>query len=444
MQNVPDSFLEECDASPNPMLFYVKPEGGQDSPEGLISWLISTAHAHSVNPRLLVRHMFRTSEAHSDVWSGSTFFDRDCVTINGLGQYAELAIELFKNRTAVPIKDLTLLPLKQLFPHNGEGALGRTLKWCSVCLCEQVRSHRRPHFKLAWSFEHYRVCPVHLHPLSERCLSCGCLQPFVPVYPSLLHCNTCGESLIVKVPAGEAVEPSEFTPYELWCAQTLDDLIKRRSELQTKGSLTVFRHNIEEIVAKLSPGNKKRLCESVGLQAYALNGWLNKEERPSMSVLLRLCYGISVEVAAMFLPDVATFAAKPRGCDPALTNRGERPLLGFRRREELRKLLEVIIEDATDRRPLVKVAAQLGVSRSALKYWFRQECRRIVLKNRRAEAFRLGNRYRKDHDLLRTIVQVLKAQDLYPGRRKVDAQLRRNGLSLMRPDIFQEYLRLRD
>lgn len=443
MQNAHDPFSAPSEALANPMLFYVRPEGNPSEPEGLLSWLVSTARAHSVNPRLLVRHFLRNSEAHRDTWSGSTFFDRDCVTMNGLGHYAEAAIELFQHKTPVPLEALTLLSLKHLFPHNGEGTLGRTRKWCPGCLCEQVRSHSRPYSKLAWSLEHYRVCPNHRHALVDRCPACASQQPFLSVYPSLIHCNTCGMSLIEELSNETTAEHKEFTPFEIWCAKTLNNLIERRVELQAEGSLLIFRQNVSGVVSKLSPGNKKRLCEAVGLQAYALNGWLNKDERPSMSVLLRFCYGVSVEMAAMFLPGAIELVSTLGANLPQETDRSARPMLGFRQREDMRKLLEVIIEDPTDSRPLIKVAMQLGIGRSAMKYWFRPECRRLVLKNRRSEVSRLGERYEKEHELLRCIVQSLRAQEVYPGRRKVDFQLRKNGLSLMRPDLFQAYERLR-
>jgi hypothetical protein len=429
---------------PNPTFFHVEPEGGSDSVEGLISWLVATARAHCVSSRVLVKCLLKNSERYRDVWSGTTFFDRDCTTINGYGAYARLAVELLQERTHVPLAPLTLLHAEHLLPHNSEGALCRHPKWCPVCLCEQARAHQRLHFKLLWSLEHYRVCHEHQIPLSDRCPACGSLQSFIPVYPSLVHCNACGRPLLAEIPQNE--EPEEaasFTDYELWCAKSLVGLVGHREELQTHGSLATFRENITGIVSRFSPGNRKGLCESIGLQAYALNGWLNKDERPSLSVLLRFGYGVSVDVAELFLPDAVKLVSQPKGLLPAETDRNARPMLGFQQQQNMKKLLDVIIVDPTDNRALVKVAEQLGLSRSALKYWFDAECRAIVCKNRNSESLRLRMKYRKDHDLLRSIVQLLRSRDLQPTRRRVDRELRKNGLSLMRPDIFIAYQELK-
>lgn len=440
MQNVLDPFAEHCgEASPDIVLFHVEPQGVADDPEGLISWLVAVAQAHSVSPRVLMKHLIEHSAAHRDLWSGTTFFDRDCVTINGYGKYARMATNLLAGHSQVAFKSMTLLELAELFPHNGEGMLARYPKWCSDCLCDQARSGKRPHLKLAWSLEHYKVCHVHKVPLSERCPACGSMQSFFPIYPSVIHCNSCDRSLLAAPPE---TEPSEFsTPnqFDLWCADTLADLVGRRVELGARGSMVTFRRNVADIVRRLSPGNKKGLCESVGLQAYALNGWLNKDERPSMSVLLRFCIGVSVEVADMFVPGAANRVSETKVVTCVPDERCARPMLGFEQRRHMERLLEVIINDMTDCRPLGLVAKQLGLRRSAMKYWFRQQCREIVKKNRSFESRRQEVRYRADHEFLHAIVQSLRAKGVNPSRRRVDAELRKNGLALARPDLFLAY-----
>jgi hypothetical protein len=444
MHTVLDPFAEHCEeASRDIVLYHVEPQGTDDGPEGLISWLVAVAQAHSLSPRVLMKHMIEQSAAHRDLWSGTTFFDRDCVTINGHGKYARMAVSLLAGHSQVAFKSMTLLELTELFPHNGEGMLARYPKWCSDCLCDQARLGKRSHLKLAWSLEHYKVCHVHKVPLSERCPACGSMQSFFPIYPSVVHCNSCDRSLLASPPEIEPSQSSAPNQFELWCANSLADLVGRRAELGAHGRMVAFRRNVADIVRRLSPGNKKGLCESVGLQAYALNGWLNKDERPSMSVLLRFCFGVSTEVADMFVPDAANRVSEPKVVTCVLDERCARPMLGFEQRKHMERLLEVIVNDMTDCRPLGLVATQLGLRRSAMKYWFRQQCREIVKKNRSFESRRQEVRYRGDHELLHAIVQSLRAKEVNPSRRRVDAELRKNGLALARPDLFLAFEKLR-
>lgn len=443
MRRQPEAFDDVDDRGRGKRLFHIEPEGGFSHPESLHSWVVNLARAHSLSPRVLLKYLIAQSEQHSDVWNGTTFFERDSVTMNGFGKYARMTVDLLQPDTAVDVESMTLLSLTGLFPHNGEGALARHPKWCAHCLCEQARANQRLHLKLAWSFEHYRVCPVHKVHLSGLCPACASPQSFVPIHPSLVHCGACGRPLLAELEEDEECGAANVTKFEAWCSTAIDDMIARRATLKAGGSLATFRTNIAAIVHKLSPGNRKLLCESIGLQAYALNGWLNKDERPSLAVVLKFGFGVSVQVADFFLPDAASLAAGPNSVDAECSKRGARPMLGLQRRKDTESLLAVIIDDLADCRPLAKVAEQLGLSRSALKYWFRSACCEIVLKNRRFESRRQEVRYQTDHDILRAVVQSLRAKDLNPSRRRVDAGLRRHGLALARPDIFLAYEKLR-
>lgn len=430
-------FLDD-DAAGNhrPTLVHIEPGGGFEEPEGVISWLIAVARAHSLSPRVLLKYVIDKSPNQQDLWIGTSFFERDSRTINGYGKYAEALAGSITVHAQMDVESMTLLSLAGLFPHNGEGMLARYPKWCNSCLCEQARLGTRPHLKLVWYMEHYQVCHRHRQALSDRCPACGRRQAFIPIYPSIFHCSNCGQSMLSPRESDSEVLAPEPLAFDIWCADTLADLLARRNELKENGSLMVFRRNIVAIVAKLAPGNKKKLCESIGLQPYALNGWLNKDERPSLAVLLRVCYGVSIHVADAFLPNANVRASVRTAAVDVCGKRDARPILGLEQREAMRRLLQVIIDDPADCRPLAHVAAQLELNRSALKYWFRPECHEIVRKNRNFESRRMEIRYRADHDFLRAIVQQLRTDGIRPSRRRVGAELRRKGLALARPDLF--------
>lgn len=442
MQSAHDPFAENLAESPEPSLYPVEMEGDPTAPESLLSWIVALAQAHCLGPRTLVKYLMSRSAQHGNVWNDAAFFERHCGTVTGLGIYARMMVDLFGQSQPAAIGQMTLLSLAHLLPRNGEGLLASNPRWCHVCLCEQVRRGRRAHFRLLWSFEYYRVCHEHHVVMSERCPACGNRQGFLPIYPSLMHCNSCGESMIAPLPSDFTIEAREVPDFYKWCSAGLADLVSRLGELQQHGSLEYLRRNIESMVEKFAKGNRVQFCKLIGLQSRALNGWLSKDERPSLSVLLRLCFSLQIEPAAMYLPDAVEHAQPPSLVETFLGTRQSRPLLGYRERERIQKLLEVIIADPADTRRLVMVANQVGLSRSALKYWFKDQCKQIVLRNRSHEIRRLELRYRNDHQLLLTIVQGLRAQDTYPSRRRVDSELRRHHISLMRPDIFWAFKKM--
>lgn len=426
-----------------PTLYPLRIEGSGEAPEGLLSWVVGLAQAHCVGPRTLVKHLVDQSEVHSDLWSDAAFFERHCGTVNGLGRYARMMLELLGKTSDSAAQGVTLLGLANLLPANGEGLLARNPRWCNACLCDQARLGQRPHHPLVWSLEHYRVCHVHHVSISEHCPACGATQAFLPVYPSLLHCGTCGESLLAQPPGDYSPEEPEIEDFELWCAHALADLVARIPDLQRDGSLLQMRTNLQNIANRLTGGNRKGLCEAIGLQPRGINGWMSKEERPSIALLLRLCYGIGLYPARVFLPDGLDGLTGAKPIKAPSGERQERPMLGYRQRERIEKQLDMVLSQ-TDRYPsLREVAQEVGLSRHALKYWFRRQSSEIVRKNRWSNDRALEIRYQQDHRFLSSVVHRLQSDDVYPSRRRVNRELSGQHLWLMRPDLMHLYRRIR-
>jgi hypothetical protein len=249
--------------------------------------------------------------------------------------------------------------------------------------------------------------------------------------------------MLAPLPVEFNMDEPEASAFDQWCSNALADLVSSLDLLWSAGSLVHLRTNVDAIVDRFTMGNRKRLCEDIGLQIYALNGWINKNERPSLSVLLRFCYGIGLMPARIFLPDAVDHVKRTGAVASAASPRDCRPLLGYRQRERIEKQLEVVLADAADHRGLSAVAEQVGLSRHALKYWFPKQSKSIVHKNRTCESRRLELRYREDHDFLRAVIHRLHTQGIYPSRRRVDAELGARRISLIRPDIFKAFERLR-
>lgn len=249
---------------------------------------------------------------------------------------------------------------------------------------------------------------------------------------------------MVAAPQGSSITfESVNDEFEIWCSVALEDLIAQREVLEARGSLAQLRANVDMLVDRFVDGSRKALCNAVGLQIYALNGWINKAERPSLASLLRLCYGVGAMPAAMFLPGILDCVSRAQ---PVLAPTGMRqvkPMLGYRQREDIERQLAVILADESDSRMLAAVAGQVGLSRHAIKYWFPKQCSEIVRKNRACEVRRLEARYRGDHEFLRAVFQRLLASGIYPGRRRINAELAARRVSLFRPDLFRAYEEMR-
>lgn len=186
---------------PRSRLFSLPPVGtGTSQQESLISLIVRTAYAHSVNPRGLIGKVFPAAEPTISELSYSTFFTRYAGTINGLGRYAELFVAAMEKLTGqARLRHLTMLPWQELFPHNGQGLLARHPRWCPVCLFQQRLRGEETVIPLIWSLEAVQICHRHRRYLESQCPHCGRRQPFVPRHPDLAVCDYCCQPLVTDL-----------------------------------------------------------------------------------------------------------------------------------------------------------------------------------------------------------------------------------------------------
>lgn len=122
-----------------------------------------------------------------------------------------------------------------------------------------------------------------------------------------------------------------------------------------------------------------------------------------------------------------------------LFGRAERPLLGVRARRKLAKDLDAIINNPEDVRSLPAVAKSLGLTRSCLKYWFPVAYASIQDKHESARKLRMEIRAQSERGTVVAVVRLMRERGEYPSRRKVNTELLKQKMSLIRPELMQIY-----
>lgn len=437
---IPDLESLECPLPPRSVLYRIPPLGmGTGQAEGLLSYLVRLAAAHSVNPRRLVREVFAADDPEFAKLYSAGFFIRHAGTINGLGKYAELFLkEIAKLTTADFLRPMTLLPLQALLPPNGQGLLTRHPRWCPSCLQEMVKSGDayRP---LTWSCELYRVCLRHGVSMADVCPHCGKTQPFIARYPDLARCDHCG-----RVLWNGRLNRKRVSVADRWIAEALEDLVGVHfAELDGRVTSENWREFTRLQVARFARGNRAALCRSLGLRRWVLTGWLTKGEDPSMPQLLSICYCLDAKPTAILL---ASYEQSPqveernwRRSNGAPFKRKSRSILTPVRRKELACRVNKLANGLNACGSLAAVAKSLGLNRSTLTYWFPAACRRIVERHQCAQKQLMTGRVSRDRQVLLDIVRNIEARGAYPSRHKVNGELRKIGLSLARPDLLAIY-----
>lgn len=439
----PDIFPElealEFTIPPRSRLYRPMPMGFEaNQVEGQLSYLVRLARAHSVNPRRLIGSVFASDNPTIRQLKYTGFFVRHAGTINGLGKYAELFREETGRLTGASfLRHMSLLPLGELLPPNGAGLLAPKPKWCPCCVGEMAESGEDVYRPLAWSFDLYRVCVRHGVQLRDACGLCGKAQPFIPRYPDLGRCDYCGGML------ADGERHASSSQLERWVSKAIADILQSLPDLERKATASRFSAFMKLAVERFADGNRAKLCERVGMPRWALTGWLTGRERPTLPQLLSVCYGLRVMPSRLFLSEPEDILRSMRGnlrpVPEKLFGRVERPLLGVRARHKLAKELGEIINNSEDVRSLPEVAKSLDITRSCLKYWFPEEYASIQDKREAARKRRMVIRTVSDRDAVLSAVQLVRARGEYPARRKVNAELLKQKLSLIRPEMLQIY-----
>lgn len=426
--------VEDAGLPPRSRLYNLPPNGmGTERVEGLVSYVVRLARAHSVNPRRLVE--IELGNANLAIAKFATaFFRKDGGTVNGLGQYAELFAAVLAELTSrQDLCDLTLLPWKEVFPRNGQGLLARHPKWCPVCLDQQRRSGEGMAFPLAWSMELYSVCAAHRVDMENGCPSCGKTQPFFPRYPDLTICHHC------RYPLADGRVHENHSHFELWVAGAIGDMVRRQSEPGFEPSLRRFQEFVLAQVNAATGGNRAAFCRALGFDPHGVRGWLDRNERPSFTQFLTLCYGVDVMPAAIFSdgPTQGTIVQPRRHNGPGKERRAcPRPT--SERREQLEQALRIAL--SSGQFPSVSsIADELGIGPSGLRYWFPDLCGTLSERHRLAVTRRTLENEARQCARIEEVVRKIQAEGGWPSRRKVTQLLRPERISLIRPQLSRAY-----
>ncbi|NOS97059.1 MAG: hypothetical protein HOP25_01120 [Methylotenera sp.] len=436
-----EEFNIECIAlTPRSRLYQPPISGlGTGRAEGLISYIVKIAAAHSVSPWRLIKKIYAAENPDISEFMYPSFFNINSSTINGLGKYATMFVtETGKLTKMNSLRQMTLLPLEKLLPTNGHGLLSARPQWCPDCINEMVVHGEDTYRPLVWSFQLYHVCVNHNKPMTSICTHCEKAQPFIPRYPDLTRCEYCHRRLIVASSESAPV-PNE---YDYWVSAALEDLIANLAELDGVANTERLSAFIIKAVNHFSDGNRAKFCMSLRLKSWAINGWLTYQKKPSLPQFLSICYGLNIMPSKVFLENTELlFSASKhiRRIPTQLVVRAQRPLLRAKERTRLALLIKHIANDTSDTRPLTEVARSLGYTSSCLKYWLPDECVKICQKYARHKKESAILKYQADAEKVTQTVHEMYMHGQYPSKSKVDSYISNFKLSLARPLLFRAY-----
>lgn len=402
--------------------------------EGLTSYIVRLAGAHSVSPKRLLRRVFAAVQPEiANVVECGSFFTCGAKGVDGMGLYADLFSRAAMDLTSArDLHLLTLQPLQHLLPENCKGFLAQHPRWCPRCLGEMGTSRQEAYRPLIWSFSLYRYCSVHRCRLEERCPECDKHQLFLPKYPSLGFCSHCQARL-----GGEGECGVQVNSDELWVSQAIEGVVANLRNLEGLATRERFLAFLGAAIQAIGQG-RVRFCRETGLDRTMVRRWFIAH-RPSFPQWLAVSYGLGIWPWRCFAGIGEEIGGPLRQRPSNLAGHGQRPHLSRSEQAELQNRLDRIAADPADTASLSAVACRLQLDMGTLKYWASEPCAKI--REKHANTVRLQGARRRAEDVckLEAIVRGLAAEGLYPSTRKVNVALRKQGRSLAQPELRSAY-----
>lgn len=281
---------------PRSRLFSLPPIGvGTASAEGLLSYVIRLAKAHSVSPRRLVQEVFiKTYPELAKYRRCGPFFTATTGTDNGLCRFSKIFVEAVEKLCGIDAKPLTMLPLQAMLPFNAQGLFPPRLRWCPACYAEMRGSGGEFYLPLVWFFDHYRICRRHRCTLRDRCPVCSSHQQPLPRSPVIGFCSQCGVWMGRRV--GAECPPDAF---ELWLSSAIGEIVAALPMLEALATRERFVSQVECAITQLAGGSRRLFCLEVGIPELSIQYLLSGDKRPTLSLWLEVAYVVGVGPVAL-------------------------------------------------------------------------------------------------------------------------------------------------
>lgn len=402
-----------------------------------MSLLIRTSRAHAVSPRRLVREVLSAHDPAIATLPSSAFFQRLAGTISGLGIYADMFATTMGRLTGhEDLGHLTMLPWRNLLPRNGNGLLTRHPRWCPACLRRMIECDDEVNYPLVWSLAPYQVCLEHQVSLADACPHCQKAQPFIPKFPDLAACDHCGGSLVTTKSADGATTAN---PSKVWAAEAVGGMVSKNSVSDFNPTVEFFRAFVTHQVAGAADGNRAKYCQHLGINIHGLNGWLNKDQRPSIGQLLTFCHGAGVMPSEVFESPLRSHTVRlPNGSRLGIAKRRPSPRLSIQEQANVQQHLQGQLNTGTGR-SLSDVATEAGVTPGYVRYWFPGLASQLCAQHREMRNRRSTEYHATQCAEVFRVVKTLKAAGIYPSRRQVERRLQGTRMSLALPYLQAAY-----
>lgn len=352
-------------------LFPLSLEGkGTANVESLPSYVLRLAHLHAVPAGRLLDSLpcERKVNSANKLLSGSL---GSLVRPNSTTQLIVDALGRASSEARSSLRAATFLPLEAAMARSAS-SFAPHLRWCPLCLTEQVAKSDAPYLKLAWQFLGLKACIHHRMLLQDRCTACGSAQHGWWRKVPLNICDRCDARLDEM--------PSRYSPNRPMeeCAPDLLRLVSEiastpEPEFPAGGSCRVVRTLIDSLKESGACPDRLAHLDLLEISRYA------GDRRMSLPIARRVAFQLSITLPELFSGDITGINHVFGFCllNQLPANLAPLPREHLVGEHEMYRALLDVVEHSRSTLSLRQVAQRLGVSVGVLRYRFPNEAKQI-------------------------------------------------------------------
>ncbi|TXI92102.1 MAG: hypothetical protein E6Q34_06715 [Burkholderiaceae bacterium] len=432
-----DFVVPSIEIPPRSKLVSLKPIGvGTTKCEALISYLTRVAGKHVVRPSLLVRDVIIPLTGIRLDTSGFSFNKTYSRTINSYTSYATIFSQALEHLTLQKdLIDLTFSAWKGILDPKGSALLRDHVAFCPQCLDAFEESKEGIYYPLIWFLRSAPICSTHHTRLLERCPRCEKHQLFVAQHPSLGYCTHCGGWLGSSSFCGTKAENPHISRRDEFMTAALEEMIAAGPTISSKATQQQFVDQLKYFCNAANNGNMNRFERCLGFNKGVICNWADNRSKPRIDLFLELCYRLQSTPLEFLSGEIPNDLADQISNYP-LVQKSKRVKRSEAEMERIKNLLMASLD--SDAAPTQKsMAAQLGVNRRFLNHNFPELARAISDKHKRVSAISASAKREERIAKAKEIVQKMLTSQQPISRRKMWAELAKNGLTFADPVIRQ-------
>lgn len=348
-------------------------------------------------------------------------------TINSSGALATDWVQVLEALTLrSDLRYLTLLTWNDIL--TPVGLVRSTKAWCSACFEEWHIAGHVVYEPLLWTLQVVTVCPHHHRRLEHRCPHVGCnrLLPWLARRAQPGYCSYCEKwlgTLVESDPEEDERLDEEGIAQQNWVAENVGELITIAPWVLSPPLKQRIARVVTCCIERVTSGNLSAFARMLRIPEHLLKNWRSRNDIPTLSNLLRLCYGLGISLRTFLLEEEKSLVIdskvfKPWSLWDQYPKKDWQPL-------QL-DTIQGILEAALAREPpppLEEVAKQLGYRSPRFLYDYFSDLTRAI--SARYLSYRRMERQRRITQLREQVREgaiKLHTMGIYPGKQRFAEQ----------------------